>query len=106
MKDTETLDALAVKELCDIGSGKKPGAEAEIGGQQELTNEQRKRLPYIMAIWQHCFTCGAEPPPAGMYTWVIEGKTVITPICKQCSMQVDIKDKIEKGLQYSWMKKS
>ena len=106
MKDDIENDpnAQSVKELLDIGSGKKPAAVANIGGDKELTNEQRSRIPYVMGIYHNCFLCNAEPPPAGMYTWKMGGETIITPICVTCSSIVGHKEVILDALRRRMLK--
>lgn len=88
----------AVTDLLDKVEGKKPLTEATIAGDRELTNEQRSRLPYIMALYHSCFLCNAEPPPYGMYAWTMDGETIITPICGECSKLVGVRGTIAKAV--------
>jgi hypothetical protein len=55
----------AVVDYIHVLEGKKPAAVAQIGGEQELTNEQRARLPYVLAAQQHCILCGEDPDVIG-----------------------------------------
>lgn len=84
----------AVTDLLDKIEGKKPLTEATIAGDRELTNEQRARLPYVMALYHNCFLCNAEPPPAGMFAWTMGGETIITPICVDCTKLVGVRDAV------------
>lgn len=78
----------AVADRIDIMEGKKPAAEAQVGGQAELTNEQRSRLPYIVALARTpCYLCEADPPCA--YFLPFKTADIATPwriisICKSC----------------------
>jgi hypothetical protein len=85
----------AVTDLIDKIEGKKPLTEATIAGDRELTSEQRARLPYVMALYHACFLCCADPPPYGMYAWTMEGQTIITPICRDCSQLVGLREIIQ-----------
>lgn len=88
----------AVTDLLDKVEGKKPLTEATIAGNRELTNEQRSRLPYVMAMYHFCFLCNADPPPAGMYAWRAGVETIITPICGDCSKLVGVRDTVRLGV--------
>lgn len=88
----------AVTDLLDGLHGKKPIREATIAGEQELTNEQRSRLPYVMALYYPCCLCEAEPPPGGMFTWKLGKETIITPVCVDCIRLVGCKDLIRERL--------
>lgn len=104
----------AVADRIDIMEGKKPAAEAEIGGQADLTNDQRARLPYIVALARMpCYLCEADPPCA----FFLPFKTAdhVTPwriisICKLCrlmyfdvyqAIHAKLKEELSDGLNES-----
>lgn len=89
----------AVTDYIDGLEGKKPMGEATIAGEAEFTNEQRSRLPYIMALYHSCFLCNADPPPARLYTWKTGEQTIVTPICPDCSRGVDLQDRLFKAVR-------
>lgn len=92
MKKELDLIGDVVTDLLDGIHGKKPIGEVTIAGDQELTNDQRARLPYIMALYNSCFLCNAKPPPYGMFAWTMDGDTIITPVCWDCSNLVGVRD--------------
>lgn len=88
----EPLDPLAegVRDYLDVLEGKKPAAEAEIGGKAELTNEQRRRIPNIVGIYRSpCTLCKAEPPCA-RFLWFRtdnpETPFVLGAVCRDCNL--------------------
>ena len=106
MKDN-IVDPLAegVRDYIEVLEGKKPAAQAQIGGEQEFTNEQRRILPYVVALYrQPCSLCGAEPPcfqflpfksNNPISPWVIAG------VCKVCAQQDKVAERILVALQES-----
>src|SRR5262249_54043037 len=86
----------AVTDLIDIWEGKKPAAKAEIAGDQELTNDQRRRLPYIVALTRMpCYLCEANPPQARFYTFRVNDHVTpwkIIGVCKECALLPDVRE--------------
>ncbi len=78
----------AVTDYIDVIEGKKPAAEAQVNGEQELNNEQRRRVPYIVALWRFpCYLCDKEPPCSYFLPWKTADAVTpwkITAICKEC----------------------
>ena len=101
----EETDPLAepVKDYIDVLEGKKPAAEAQIAGELELTNEQRRRLPYIVAIYrQPCTLCGAEPPCAKFLPFKTDNPVspwLIAGVCKVCATGQDVERRILLALE-------
>src|SRR5262245_18810822 len=92
-----------VTDLIDIWEGNKPAAEAEIAGKQELTNEQRKRIPYIVALTRMpCYLCEADPPCHFFLPWKtddIAAPCKITAVCVRCGQLPDVYKRIEAELK-------
>jgi len=88
----------AVTDYIDVLEGKKPAAEAQVNGEQELTNEQRRRVPYIIALYRKpCYLCDAEPPCMYFLPWKTADAVTpwkITAICKQCRALPDVIEQI------------
>jgi hypothetical protein len=62
-KEQDAADLLtgqAVVEFIKIMEGKAPLASTQIGGEQELTEQQRARLPYVIAARQPCLLCAGK----------------------------------------------
>jgi hypothetical protein len=64
----DLLTGKAVADYIRIIEGKAPAAAATIGGQQELTEQQRARLPYVLASKQPCLLCDAAPYAVNHWT--------------------------------------
>jgi hypothetical protein len=92
----------AVKDYLDVLEGKKPAAEAQVNGEQELTNEQRRRVPYIIAMFRTpCYLCEQEPPCHFFLPW--KTADVVTPwkitaICKRCKEVPNVVEQIKTRL--------
>lgn len=90
----------AVTDYIDIISGKKPVARATINGEQELTNEQRARLPYVVAAKLPCVLCHAEPYIVG--SWRVPAimaedardQTIYFTMCKSCKDIENVMDRV------------
>ncbi len=98
MKEQPDPLGQAVSDYIDIIEGKKPAAEAQVNGEQELTNEQRRRLPYVIALWRSpCYLCDKEPPCSYFLPWKTADAVApwrVTPICKECRALPDVIDMI------------
>ena len=104
MKDQPDPLGQAVTDYIDIIEGKKPAAEAQVNGEQELTNEQRRRVPYIVALWRGpCYLCDKEPPCDYFLTWMARSDHStpwkITAICKECHGLPDVIEQIKDRLR-------
>ncbi len=103
----EEIDPLgtAVSDYIDVIEGRKPAAEAQVNGEQELTNEQRRRVPYIVALWRTpCFLCDKEPPCSFFIPYKTDDHIApwrIIAICDSCKNErgEDIYKAIERGLE-------
>ena len=99
MKDQPDPLGQAVTDYIDVIEGKKPAAEAQVNGEQELTNEQRRRVPYIIALYRTpCYLCGSEPPCHYFLPWkTADAATAwkITAICKECRALPDVAEQIK-----------
>ena len=88
----------AVCDYIDVMEGKKPAAVAQVNGEQELTNEQRRRVPYIIALYRKpCYLCDAEPPCHFFLPWKTADAVTpwkITAICRECRNLPDVKERI------------
>jgi len=88
----------AVSDYIDVLEGKKPAAEAQVNGEQELTNEQRRRVPYIIALYRKpCYICDKEPPCHYFLPWKTADAVTpwkITAICSSCRMLPDVLEQI------------
>ncbi len=93
----------AVADYIDVLEGKKPAAEAQVNGEQELTNEQRRRVPYIVALYRKpCYLCDQEPPCQYFLPWKTADAVTpwkITAICSSCRALPDVKERIEARLR-------
>lgn len=93
----------AVTDYIDVIEGKKPAAQAQVNGEQELTNEQRRRVPYIIALYRKpCYLCDSEPPCAYFLPWKTNDAVTpwkITAICKTCRTLPDVFEQIKVRLQ-------
>ena len=94
MKEEVDPIGQAVTDYIDILEGKKPAAEAQVNGEQELTNEQRRRVPYIIALYRKpCYLCDSEPPCHYFLPWKTADAVTpwkITAICKECRALPDV----------------
>ena len=93
---------IAVTDYIDVLEGKKPAAVAQVNGQQEYGNEQRRRLPYIIALYRKpCYLCDAEPPCQFFLPWKTADAVTpwkITAICRSCRALPDVRERIETKL--------
>ncbi len=93
----------AVTDYIDVMEGKKPAAKAQINGEQELTNEQRRRVPYIVALWRMpCYLCDKDAPCHYFLPWKTADAVTpwrITAICEGCHGLPDVKKMIEVRLR-------
>jgi len=93
----------AVTDYIEVLEGKKPAAVAEVGGQAELTNEQRRRVPYIIALWRlPCYLCEADPPCRYFLPWKTNDPVSpwrITALCEGCRKLEDVEQRIEAELR-------
>jgi len=100
----EAVDPLgqAVTDYIDVIEGKKPAAQAQIGGEAELTNEQRRRVPYIVAMYRlPCFLCGIEPPCDFFLPFKTDDLVTpwrITAICSECKVIPGVHERIKAKL--------
>jgi len=98
LKEQPDILGQAVKDYLDVLEGKKPAAKAEVNGEQELTNEQRRRVPYIIALYRSpCYLCEQEPPCQFFLPWKTADAVTpwrITAICKRCKEVPDILEQI------------
>lgn len=103
MKEQPDPLATAVTDYIDVMEGKKPAAEAQVNGEQELTNEQRRRVPYIVALWRKpCYICDKDPPCHYFLPWKTADAVTpwkITAICEECHALPDIYRQIETRLR-------
>lgn len=101
----QPVDPLAegVRDYIDILEGKKPAAEAQIGGEALLTNDQRRILPYIVALYrQPCSLCHADPPCVKFLPFKTDNPVspwLITGVCRVCAMLDDVEQRILTTLQ-------
>ena len=102
MKEQPDPLGTAVTDYIDVLEGKKPAAEAQVNGEQELTNEQRRRVPYIIALYRKpCYLCDKEPPCHYFLPWKTADAVTpwkITAICSSCRMLPDVLEQIASRL--------
>ena len=103
MKDEADPLAEGVRDYLDVLEGKKPAAEAQIGGQAELTNEQRRILPYVVALYrQPCTVCNADPPCVKFLPFRCDNPAapwVIAGVCRECVALDNVERRILTALQ-------
>ncbi len=98
LKDQPDPLGTAVTDYIDVIEGKKPAAEAQVNGEQDLTNEQRRRVPYIVALWRMpCYLCDKDAPCHYFLPWKTADAVTpwrITAICEECHGLPDVKERI------------
>ena len=103
MKDDADPLATGIKDYIDVLEGKKPAARAQVGGEFDLNNDQRQRLPYIVAVYrQPCTICGAEPPCAKFLPFKTDNPVtpwIIAGVCKDCATMDNVKYRLLNALR-------